>query len=276
MRPLPFLFILSSLIFISVSQSQNSIDRGTDDVVPKVAILGMFHFGETSDLAAITMEDTKGERRQREIQEVVDKLKAFSPTKILVEYPISKNDTLNSRYQAYLKGDFELPVSETYQIGFRLGKQLGHDMIFGMDHRMDLPFDKVMEYCLQHNKMEEFQAIVEMVQSYTREQTAILAHTHLATFLGNMNSPQMDRFANALYLDQVLAIGEPGNEVGAQMSAAWYERNMIMLKNTTHWIADREERILIIVGSSHRAMLKDFINNRDDLEFVEISNFLKK
>jgi len=96
---------------------------------PKIALLGTFHFGQTSDMAAIKMEDVLGERRQGEIMELVDLLVEYQPTKILVEYPFSKQDTLQDRYEKFLKGELIMTANETYQVGFRLAKKMGHTKV---------------------------------------------------------------------------------------------------------------------------------------------------
>lgn len=70
-------------------------------------------------------------------------------------------------------------------------------------------------------------------------------------------------------------MGSTDNEVGAEVSATWYHRNMIMLKNIASYIESPQERLLVIVGSSHRAVIKDYIEDRVDLKFVEIADFMK-
>lgn len=234
----------------------------------------MFHFGATSDIGAVVMENPKRERRQREIQQLVDRLKAYRPTKVLVEYPSKKQDTLQSRYKKYQSGNFVLPVNETYQVGFRLAHQLKHDSIYAIDHRMDMPFEELVQYCQEKNCMEKFQAIVDLAKSYTAEETKVLQEMELSPFLLRTNNEAADRFGNGLYLREVLDIGDPDNEVGAKVNAIWYQRNMIMLKNIRSHIQNSDERILVIIGASHRAIIKDYLINLEEYEYVEIGNYL--
>ena len=240
-----------------------------------IAILGMFHFGETSDLAAIKMNDLHGEKRQNEIQDLVQMLKTYKPTKILVEYPMAKKDTLQKRYESYLSGNYKLRDSETYQIGFRLAKVLGLSQIYAMDHKMDLPFDDLAAHLTKINQMEKMNSMIGRIQGLMQEETRALESLPLATYLLRLNSEAFDGLANSLYLKEVLEMGTPDNEVGAKVSAIWYQRNMVMLKNIASYIENPKERILVIVGSSHRAVLRDYIHDRTDLKFVEIAKFLK-
>lgn len=269
-----FTLLFSLFVFQLISAQAHQNLKKTDSVLPKIALLGMFHFGATSDIGAIVMENPKGEQRQREIQQLIDRLKAYQPTKILVEYPSKKQDTLQSRYVKYQSGNFELPVNETYQVGFRLAHQLRHDSIYAVDYKLDMPFEQLMQYCQEKNCMEKFQNIVNMAQSYTAEETKVLQKMELSPFLLRMNTDASDRFGNGLYLREVLDIGDPDNEVGAGVNAAWYQRNMIILKNIVRHIQNSEERILVIIGASHRAIIKDYLNNLEEYEYVEVGKYL--
>ena len=265
------LLVLGILSACSLKAQESSTSNN-----PAIALLGMFHFGETSDLGAIKMKDLRGERRQTDIKDMVEKLKAYGPTKILVEYPFVKQDTLQARYEAYLAGDFELRDSETYQIGFRLAKSLGHKTIYGFDHKMDLPFDELSEHLAKTGEMEKMTQMVGAIQQLMQAETAALDTLSLAEYLLRLNSENFDALANSLYLKEVLDMGSPDNEVGAKISAIWYQRNMLMLKNIDRCIEAPDERILAIVGSSHRAVIKDYIQDRVDLSYEEIADYIRK
>lgn len=260
--------------FSILSWGQNNAPD-IEEKVPQVALLGMFHFGETNDLASIKIEQILGEQRQNEILNLVDYLAKYKPTKILLEYPFIKTDTLNAKYHQYVKGQFELTENEIYQIGFRLAKKLDHNNVYGIDHRMDLPFETLMNYCQENNRMDEMQNFISMIQQYTSQETEELSKTNLTEFLHDMNSDTYDRMMNKVYLQDMFAYGTPENEVGVELTSAWYKRNLIMLNNISRTIETPEDRILVIIGGAHRAMIKDFILTRDDMKYTEISDYMK-
>ncbi|MEM7185296.1 MAG: DUF5694 domain-containing protein [Bacteroidota bacterium] len=263
--------ICISLIASSTTFGQDQ----TENTQPSIALLGMFHFGETSDLAAIKMDDLHGEKRQTQIKDLVAQLQEYQPTKILVEYPMSRKDTIQIRYEAYLNNAYKLGDSETYQIGFRLAKAMGHSNIYAMDHKMDLPFDDLAAHLGKTGEMDKMNSMVKMINEMIQGETNVLATLPLSTFLLRLNSDRFDALANSLYLKEVLDMGTPDNEVGARFSAIWYQRNMIMLKNIASYIESPNDRILVIVGSSHRAVIRDYIEDRNDLKYVEIAKFLR-
>lgn len=241
---------------------------------PEIGILGMFHFGETTDLAAIKMDRVLGEQRQAEIQALVDQLAAFGPEKVLVEYPMVRQERLQANYQKYLAGSFDLPKSETYQIGFRLAKQLGHELIYAVDYKLDLDFQSIIEYAQANDQSDQFAYLIEEIQEFTQGETNRLRRMTLSAYLASINAAKFDRMANSLYLGPLLEFGDTESEVGAKVAADWYLRNMLITRNIRTVLEEGDERLLLIIGSSHRAVMKDFIRDRQDMQYVEIQDYL--
>ena len=67
---------------------------------PQITVLGVFHLVSTKNMFTQQQGDTLTDKRQREIEQVVERLKAFHPTKIAVEH--GDDGKLNERYQQYL------------------------------------------------------------------------------------------------------------------------------------------------------------------------------
>lgn len=273
-RTLAFLFLCLCFSFSFFTKAQTTA-ISEEKKVPKVAMLGMFHFGKTTDIASIKIENLLGEQRQQEILSLIDYLALYKPTKILVEYPFEMTDSINARYQKYLEGKFAMTANEIYQIGFRLAKKMEHQKVYGIDHQMDLPFEALMLFCQENNQMDAMQKFISEIQEYTAAETVELAHTRLSTFLRDRNSDTADQRMNRVYVQDMLAYGNLKNEVGVELTAAWYKRNLMMLNNISRTIDSPEDRILVIVGAAHRAMMKDFILTRDDMQYVEIGDYLK-
>jgi hypothetical protein len=73
-----------------------------------------------------------GERRQKEILEVVTPLEKFRPTKIALEAPPG-SPAIQKRLKEYLAGHYTLTASEWDQLGLRLAKNLCHHALYGID-----------------------------------------------------------------------------------------------------------------------------------------------
>ncbi|GIP44737.1 hypothetical protein J45TS6_31960 [Paenibacillus sp. J45TS6] len=63
-------------------------------------VMGVFHFRYVDDILE--------PYRQKEIQELSQRIAEFRPTKVCVEEVLERNDELNKEYQKFLSGDSEL------------------------------------------------------------------------------------------------------------------------------------------------------------------------
>ncbi len=241
----------------------------------KVAVLGVFHFGGSSgDMAAMHMADPFGKRRQDDIKELVAQLAEFKPTKILVEHPKKRQAILDERYTNYLSGKDTLRVNESQQIGFRLAKQLGHPRLHAIDYNVDLPFDGIIEYCQRTGKMVEFEEFVTEIKDYVAKENTVLDTMRIASYFARTNTPAKDQFTNDVYIGKALSWGDSINEAGARVASTWWERNFVILKNIGETIESKDDRILVIIGAGHRAVLRNAIIDRSDMEYVEVGQFL--
>ena len=267
---LPILIIQLCMCPEICAQKTQVFEKGAVEV----AILGTFHFGPTSDLASIKFDDIETEQRQSEILEVVERLSGYEPDKVLLEYPYESRAELQADYEAYLNGNYELRTNERDLIGFRLAEKLGHDSIYAIDHKLDLPFEPLVQYCQDSDKMDEFNSFVQEIQEFTARETERLTSMSLSAFLANMNTTEFDQLANDLYLRGTVNFGETGREVGVDAAIAWYKRNMYILKNIDR-VTGSGDKVLLIVGHAHRAVLKNYIEDRSDMTFLEIGGYLR-
>ena len=264
--------LIACIAFCSLSAVQA---QSSSTEKPQIAVLGTFHFGATTDVAAIVMDDVQGDKRQKELVELVNLLAKYKPTKILIEQEPSRQEKIQGQYDLYLKENAPLTVNEIQQIGFRLAKQLGHKQLYCVDYRMDMPMEKIVNVLQPLNKMQVFEDFVKDIQKFTASESEILKTATLTEYFARMNSEEQDQLTNRLYLyDMIVGFGEEAETVAADVSAEWLQRNIIIMKNIIQE-AEPGDRILAIFGSSHRAILKDYLGNMDQVEYVEIGEFLK-
>jgi hypothetical protein len=96
----------------------------------KAMVLGVFHFNNPGldsykPKYAFNIFD---EKRQEELEILLNKIAAYQPTKILLEWDRIKMDSItNERFQKFLNGTFSIDdkSNEVYQIGFKLAKKSG-------------------------------------------------------------------------------------------------------------------------------------------------------
>ena len=91
----------------------------------------------------------KTPKRQKEIKELVNCLKKYNPSKILIESAYNNNYYVD-RYKDFLKHANEETLSrnEIEQVAFRLAVQLNHETIYPFDFKIQLdsgPIEKLMK-----------------------------------------------------------------------------------------------------------------------------------
>lgn len=125
-------FVLYLLVFFS-SLSMNA--QQTLKEPTQLLLLGTFHFSNPGlDAVKFKSADISSDARQKEIRDVVNRIKSFQPDKIFIEAGIDQQTLIDSQYSAYLKGNYELSINETNQVGFRLAKELGHNKLYCIDY----------------------------------------------------------------------------------------------------------------------------------------------
>src|SRR5262249_46910663 len=117
----------------------------------QVMFLGVYHFANPNlDVVKSNFPDHLSEKKQQEIGEVLDLLAKFNPTKIVVEAP-PEQTSVQTNYQAYLKGEYKLRANEIEQIGYRLAQRLGHKQVYPADHRLDFDFNSILAAARETN-----------------------------------------------------------------------------------------------------------------------------
>lgn len=86
------------------------------------------------------------------------------------------------------------------------------------------------------------------------------------------NSREWSGLNHQVYLD-ANSINSDGQYNGAMMVTKWYERNLKIFCNIQQ-LAKHNKRIFVIYGAGHLQVLRDLINASNDLELVDVYNYL--
>ena len=238
----------------------------------QVVVLGTFHFGNPGlDLVKTNVADVLTPGKQTEIEQVVRALARFRPTKIAVEVSADRGARLDSLYAAYRAGRDTLGRSEVQQLGFRLAERLGHSRLYAADHGGEFPFGAVMEYAQRRDP-----AFVQRVQQATAEMAAEMNRNQQQKSIGEIfrleNEPARIRRGHAMYVE-IASVGAGDTYVGAELLAKWYARN-IRIFSELQRIAQPGDRVLVIFGAGHAAILRELIASDPRLELVETNQYL--
>ena len=239
----------------------------------EVLVLGVYHMANPGrDIFNVEADDVLSPKRQSEIRELVDVLARFRPTKVAVEAEFSSS-AVARRYDAYLAGDHELTRNETEQIGFRLARRLGHPTVHPIDVDGEFPFLRLRDYAKANGLEQELQALMDETGAKVEEQSAYLAsHTVLEALL-RMNSDERVRHEVGSYY-RFVRFGEPWNWAGADLLAAWFQRNVRIFSNIVDLVDSPEERVLVVYGAGHLGWLQDMVEDDPTLRLRKLEEFV--
>ena len=239
---------------------------------PEVLVVGTFHMGNPgSDVHNMQADDVLSPKRQREIAELTAVLRRFRPTKIAIEAGV-RSRGVAQRYADYLAGKYTLARNETDQIAFRLARELGHTTVYPVDVDGDFPFYRVRNYAIANGRQEQFAAVQARVGARVKAQDEFLrTHTILET-LSYMNSDSMA--ARALADDYALIpFGEPFEYAGADLVAAWFQRNIRIHHNIRALITAPDQRVLVIYGAGHLGWLRENLRHDGTVRLRKLADF---
>lgn len=238
----------------------------------EVMVVSVFHMSNPGhDLHDAKVDDVLTPQRQSQIATVTDRLAAFHPDKIAVEWP---KDLVEERFAKYLAGTLTPSHNEVVQLGFRLAKTAHARGVYGIDVDGDFPYDAVKRYADAHGMAPLLAAQAARGDEDTAEEERVLARQGVAAAIRRLNTPSHLAADNGFYRT-VLKIGAGADQPGADLETAWYRRNFLICANLLQ-IAKPGDRIVIIYGAGHGLLLRQCVAETPGYVLVEPNSFLQR
>lgn len=248
--------------------------QAADDEMPKVMMFGVFHFANPGkDMVKTDQINVMTDKPQAYLDRLAQRIVTeFKPTKILLEYSPSGEEVWQDRYQKYLDGTYELPSNENYQLGFRIGKAAGGIPVRGYDEQ-EIGWEADAMFEVMPVAAPALQAEVERMIGEISQETAEAHRTKsLGELLLDANDPEKDRLNKSFYI-MTNGVSADGKFQGATASASWWHRNFRMYARIQQNAAPGE-RLLVIGGQGHTAILKDFLAMDSHMDGLDIRPLL--
>ncbi len=268
MAPLTMQIIITGLVAVLLITSA-AAQSARPDV--EIMILGTFHFtGGGSDEVNAEVDDFLAPARQAEIVQVIERLAAYAPDKIMLEMRPEDEGEFNAKYKAYLAGKHALSVNERQQLGMRLAARLNHSRLYGIDFWNSLDYRPALaaaEALNQSHLTRERDAVIDEIIERVNSQKGL----PLKQWLMQLNAPGFgsDHYSY-LTIAQMGTVQEPQ---GALQIIKWWERNLVMFARTAQY-AEPGEKILIIVGAGHKHLLHQFFEEARGFKLISPLDYL--
>lgn len=152
----------------------------------QIMVLGTFHFATNQDAIKHGEIDILSAQRQAEIQELNDKLAAFAPDRIMVEWKVVADQPyVDSTYAEYLAARFTLRKNEVYQIGYRQARRFETGPPQCIDADGLFLFDTLNYAAAKSGRTAWFEAYMDSVVHQVMEQDSLRSICPSWTVCGN-------------------------------------------------------------------------------------------
>ena len=246
---------------------------GLSGPVPTVMVLGTHHMGNPNrDAVKTSYDDPRSPQRQAELRQLVDKLRAYKPTKIAIEAPYGSTAAVE-KYQQYLRGQYELTADEVDQIAFRLGKKLGHSTVYPIDWRNDMDISGVMEFAAKNDQPQiakGFETAMGAIGAWQKQ----LQGKSILDMYRIENDPELQGKMQAMYV-RMVEVGKDSVYKGADVVTSWYERNLKIAANILRTARDPNDRVLVLIGNGHAYYLNEILGHSPSVHVEMASTYLR-
>jgi hypothetical protein len=242
----------------------------------EVLLVGTFHFDNPGlDVAKFKDADILSPKRQKEVEEVASLLRKFAPDKIFIEGTPARQPAIDSSFASYKAGKKELGASEVEQLGFRIAKQLGLSTLYGVDYReAEFPFDSLMKSAQEARQTDITSFVQQTIEDVQKSFNEALQKSTIKEMLLRENNKDLMNLQHEFYF-KLLPAGQPGNHIGSYLVSEWWRRNMVIYENILKRLNGKEEKIMIIFGSGHTAVLNELMKFNSGIKLVSVSEVLK-
>ncbi|GAA0763300.1 hypothetical protein GCM10009433_24590 [Psychroflexus lacisalsi] len=249
---------------------------------PEVLLVGTFHFAYYDQDLYKTDKDKRvdilSKKRQKEIQELVEYISLFKPTKIFVE-DFNKDNILMKNYRNYKNGNYKLTADEIDQLAYRLMDNFELDTLYGVDEKTifqtlyskpetkNYASDLSKGFDLQKDFLES--DIGKRYMKWYEIDDSLKLENSMLDYFKILNSPISQK--RGFYSLFAGTFGYENTDGADILTLSLVSRNMRILNHIERNINSPDERILILFGSSHTDFFKLFYNSSPEHKLIDFN-----
>ncbi|TYZ09313.1 hypothetical protein FY528_11250 [Hymenobacter lutimineralis] len=278
------LFMLSGLLLALGATAQTK--------PAELLLLGTFHFHNPgADIVKTKSFDVLAPKAQAELETMTNRLSQWHPDKVFVEWDWNNQAELDALYTLYLGGQYEQAIQAKYpkpgqrdfylkneiiQLAFRTAKKAGLRRVYAFDYlKTTFPFDSVQKAMQQAHQEALQQRIGELFKKVEADQNRKLSTLSLTQLLLDFNTPASMRENKGAYLDLLNKAGSVESFAGPWLVSEWYRRNLYMFSVVQKTVEPTDQRVLVLAGSAHTAMIREFAQHDSRFQLKELKDVLK-
>jgi len=243
----------------------------------QILLFGSFHFENPGlDVAKVNTFNVMSDKSQKELENMANKIKKFGPDKIFIEWNYQKQAKLDQFYAKNTDSLLKNDSDEIVQIALRSAKKLGHKKLYGIDYRgADFPYDSLVKGMKEAGQFDLIKRNDETMKHYETDFNTKITKYSLTELLLDINTKASNDDNLQWYLETAIKGGETDNFVGAFLVSEWYRRNLYMYALIQKLTESKDDKIMVLLGAGHTAMIREFVKHNPEFEIIELSTVLK-
>lgn len=255
----------------------------------EVLLIGTFHFNNPGqDVIKTNTFNVMTEKSQKELENITDKIELFNPDKVFVEWEYDQQLQLDSLYDLYVKNQYFNFVkekhpnssyyiqSEVIQLAFKAAKKCKHTKVYGIDYSYtNFPIDSVMTCMDKTNQILLKNQIEVYFKGLEKMFCEDMQKLSLLPILLKYNEEKSRKNDLGSYITLFNKAGKQDNFAGAYLVSEWYKRNLYMYSLLQKITETKDKKVMVLLGASHVAMFKEFIESDENFKAVELKDILK-
>lgn len=242
-----------------------------------VLVAGCFHFDypglDMQKTSEINKIDVLKDPKKQEVTELINYIKKFKPNKIAIEaFP---DWDACGKLRKYKKGEFRDKRDERYQIAMRIATELYLDTLYSIDTdgMIEDVYKADSNYVMNLAKDFDFESndsLLNMTKNYYNYEDQLPGKLSILNYFKHMNSKESHRFGYGAYLVGDFRLDK---HRGADFTTIWwYNRNLRIFRNIQDITNSNDDRILVLFGNGHAAILRQLLECSPEFEFVEFDS----
>lgn len=262
--------IILLLVLITFNMTSAQIKK------KQILLIGTFHYSNPGlDVAQLNSFNIMSEKSQKELEIMSDKIKKFGPDKIFVEWEYRKQADLDKFYNKNTDSLFKTNKSEITQLALRTAKKLNHKKLYGMNYYTSFPYDSLMMAMEKANQKDLMEKNKVSTENFEKTHNEKISKNSLQEIMLYYNKKQAENENVQWYLEIANRAGNPDDFSGQSLVANWYKRNLYMYSFIQKLTESTDNKIMVLVGAGHAALIREFIAHDPQFELVELSTVLK-